>query len=69
MFPTPVNRSWRGALLFILLLAAFQQLGSAAWIEAKAHFAQFLIADAWEEVTFEKEKGAPISYLHPAQAV
>jgi len=25
--------------------------------------------DSWEEVTFEKEKGAPISYLHPAQAV
>jgi len=25
--------------------------------------------DAWEEVTFEKEKGAPICYLHPAQAV
>ena len=25
--------------------------------------------DSWEEVTFEKEKGAPICYLHPAQAV
>ena len=25
--------------------------------------------DTWEEVTFEKEKGAPICYLHPAQAV
>ena len=25
--------------------------------------------DAWEEVTFEKEKGAPISYLHPVQAL
>ncbi len=50
MFPAPVNKSWRGALLFILLLAGFAQLGSAAWIKAKAHFAQFLIANAWEEM-------------------
>ena len=25
--------------------------------------------EAWEEVTFEAEEGAPISYLHPAQAL
>jgi UDP-3-O-[3-hydroxymyristoyl] N-acetylglucosamine deacetylase len=25
--------------------------------------------DSWEEVTFDKEKGAPISYLHPANAL
>lgn len=25
--------------------------------------------DSWEEVIFEKEKGAPICYLHPVQAV
>jgi UDP-3-O-[3-hydroxymyristoyl] N-acetylglucosamine deacetylase len=25
--------------------------------------------DSWEEVTFDKEQGAPISYLHPAQAL
>lgn len=25
--------------------------------------------DAWEEVSFEKDHGAPICYLHPAQAV
>jgi sortase A len=50
MFPTPRHRNWRGALLVILLLAGFQQLGSAGWIKAKAHFAQFLIANAWQEM-------------------
>jgi len=25
--------------------------------------------DAWEEVTFKEQQGAPISYLHPAQAL
>jgi len=25
--------------------------------------------ESWEEVSFEKEKGAPISYLHPVQAL
>jgi sortase A len=50
MFPSPRNRRWRGALLFILLLAGIQQIGSAAWIKAKAHFAQLLIANAWEEM-------------------
>ena len=32
MFPNPRIRRWRGALLFILLLAGFQQIGSAAWM-------------------------------------
>ena len=50
MFPNLRIRRWRGALLFILLLAGLQQIGSAAWIEAKAHFAQLLIANAWEEM-------------------
>jgi UDP-3-O-[3-hydroxymyristoyl] N-acetylglucosamine deacetylase len=26
-------------------------------------------ASAWEEVTFEDEAKAPISYAHPAQAI
>jgi UDP-3-O-[3-hydroxymyristoyl] N-acetylglucosamine deacetylase len=26
-------------------------------------------AEAWEEVSFEDENEAPISYAHPAQAV
>jgi hypothetical protein len=25
--------------------------------------------DSWKEVTFGKQEGAPISYLHPAQAL
>ena len=54
MIQIPKIKSWRGILTLILLLAGFQQLGSAALIEAKAHVAQLLIGSAWGKTLLTK---------------
>ncbi len=48
MNPIRINIK-RDALIFLLLMVALQQLGSAGWIKAKAHLAQHLIGSAWEK--------------------
>ena len=54
MIPIPRVKNWRGAFILILSLAGFQQLGSAAWIKAKANLAQLLIGSAWEKTLVSK---------------
>lgn len=41
--------SKRNVLVLVFMLIASQQLGSAVYIQAKAHLAQVLIGRAWEE--------------------
>lgn len=49
-------RKWGGVLL---LLIALQQLGSGAWIMAKAFVAQYLIAEAWQLTMTEQQPQLP----------
>lgn len=48
MFPLPKFNLKRDVPVLCLVLIGFQQLGSAGYIQGKAHFAQYLIASAWE---------------------
>lgn len=41
--------SWRGVSALCFALIGFQQLANAGYIQGKAHLAQFLIGQAWEE--------------------
>ena len=41
--------NWRGVSALCFALIGFQQLANASYIQGKAHFAQYLIARAWEQ--------------------
>ena len=47
MFKQSRLEDWRSIMALSLLLIGLQQLGSAAYIKAKADFAQVLIGQAW----------------------
>jgi len=50
------------------LIGAFYGYKSGHYLNNQLLHALRAQADAWEEVTFEDEASAPISYAHPAQA-
>jgi len=57
----------RRSVMLVLLLAAFWQLGSAGWIQAKAGLGQWLLERAWQR-TLEGEPGVepwPGAVSHP----
>ncbi len=49
MIKLPRINSARDGFILVLLIMALHQLGSAAWIKAKAHLAQQLIGSAWDK--------------------
>lgn len=40
---------WRSGVSVLLLVAGLWQLGGAGWLLVKAHLAQYLVSNAWEE--------------------